>query len=141
MAFCIETVKDVLNFDFFPGVQINKFWPSSSSGIRVPPPQLFMCKSNAISPVSIVFIEQGNAPVITIDFSLSIATEINLGLERYFASWLRSRPTHHLCVYLQCLICISFSSLGGTCMVVKTQMKKMAGHVPYIGYFFGHVTI
>ena len=23
-AFCIETVKDVLNFDFFPGVQINK---------------------------------------------------------------------------------------------------------------------
>ena len=24
MAFCIETVKDVLNFDFFPGVQINK---------------------------------------------------------------------------------------------------------------------
>ena len=24
MSFYIETVKDVLNFDFFPGVQINK---------------------------------------------------------------------------------------------------------------------
>ena len=69
MAFCIETVKDVLNFNFFPGVQINKIWSSSSSGIGVPPPQLFMCKSNVISPVSIVFIKQGNAPVITIDFS------------------------------------------------------------------------
>ena len=69
MAFGIETVKDVLNFEFFPGVQINKVWSSSSSGIGVPPPQVFMCKSNAISPVSIVFIEQGNAPVITIDFS------------------------------------------------------------------------
>ena len=69
MAFCIETVKDILNFDFFPGVQINKVWSSSSSGIRVPPPQLFMCKSNAISPVSIVFIKQDNATVITIDFS------------------------------------------------------------------------
>ena len=66
-AFCIETVKDILNFDFFPGVQINKVWPSSSSGIGVPPPQLFMCKLNVISPVSVVFIEQGNAPVITID--------------------------------------------------------------------------
>ena len=69
MAFCIKTVKDVLNFDFFPGVQINKVWSSSSSCIRVPPPQLFMCKSNVISPVSVVFIKQGNAPVITIDFS------------------------------------------------------------------------
>ena len=69
VAFCMEIVKDVLNFDFFPGVQINKVWSSSSSGIRVPPPQLFMCKSNAISPVSIVFIKQGIAPVITIDFS------------------------------------------------------------------------
>ena len=68
-ASCIETVKDILNFDFFPGVQINKVWSSSSSGIGVPHPQLFMCKSNAISPVSIVFIKQGNAPVITIDFS------------------------------------------------------------------------
>ena len=57
MAFCIETVKDVLNFDIFPGVQINKVSSSSSSGIGGPPPQLFMCKLNAISPVSVVFIE------------------------------------------------------------------------------------
>ena len=68
-AFCTETVKDVLNFNFFPCVQINKVWSSPSSGIRVPPPQLFMCKLNAMSSVSVVFIKQGNVPVITIDFS------------------------------------------------------------------------
>ena len=56
-AFCMKSVKDVLNFDFFPGVQINKVWSSSSSGIGVPSPQLFMCKLNVISPVSIVFIK------------------------------------------------------------------------------------
>ena len=66
-AFCIETVKDILNFNFFPGEQINKVLLSSSSGIGVPPPQLFMCKSNVVSPVSLVLIKQGNALVI--DFS------------------------------------------------------------------------
>ena len=68
-AFCIETVKDVLNFDFFPGVKINKVWLPSSSHIRVTPLQLFMSKLDAISPVPIIFIKQGNAPVIIIDFS------------------------------------------------------------------------
>ena len=88
MIFCIKTVKDILNFNFFPGVQINKVWSSSSSGIRVSPPQLSMCKSNAISPVSVVFIKQGNAPVITIDFSsFTNGTEIDLNSERYFTSW------------------------------------------------------
>ena len=71
MAFCIETVKDILNFDFFPGVKINKVWSPSSSGIRVPLLQLFMSKLNVISSVPVIFIEQGNTPVIIIDFSLS----------------------------------------------------------------------
>ena len=82
LAFSIEAVEDVLNFDLIPGVQVHKVQLPPSSGIGVSLFQFFMSKSNAISPVPIVFIEQGKTPVTIIDFSsLPIAAEINLSLE------------------------------------------------------------
>ena len=58
-----------------------------------------MSKLNAISPVPIVFIEQGKTPVTIIDFSsLPIAAEIDLSLEGDSALWSRSKPALALCI-------------------------------------------
>ena len=87
-TFSIKTVKDILNLDLLSGVQVDKVRSPSSSGIRVSLFQFFMSESNVISPVPIVFIEQGKTPVIIIDFSsLPIATEITLSLKGDFTLW------------------------------------------------------
>ena len=70
LAFSIETVEDVLNLNLLPGVQVHKIQLPPSSGIGVSLSQFFMSKSNAISPVPIIFVEQGKTPVTIIDFSL-----------------------------------------------------------------------
>ena len=99
LAFSIKTVKDKLNFNLFSGVQIDKVWSPSRSGIRVSLHQLLISKLNAISPVPIVFIKQGKTPVAITDFSsLPIATEIDLSSEGDFASWSQSEPTLTLCI-------------------------------------------
>ena len=78
LAFSIETVKDVLNHDLLPGVQVHKIQLPPSSGIGVSLSQFFMSKSNAISLVLIIFVEQGKTPVTNIDFSLlPVAAKIN----------------------------------------------------------------
>ena len=99
LAFSIEAVEDVLNLDFFPGVQVHKVQPPPSSGIGVSLFQFFMSKSNAISLVTIIFIEQGKTPVTIIDLSsLPIATKINLSSEGDSTSWSWSEPTLTLCI-------------------------------------------
>ena len=58
-----------------------------------------MSKSNVISPVPIVFIEQGKTPVTIIDFSsLPISAEIDLSLEGDSALWSQSEPALTLCI-------------------------------------------
>ena len=108
MAFCTETVKDVINFDFFPGVQINKV----------------------------------QALVITIDFSSFTNCywdRLRFG-EIFHFMVMKQTHTSSLYTYNALYILVS-SSLGGICMVVETQIIKMVGCAPYIGYFFGHMTI
>ena len=89
LAFSIEAVEDVLNLHMLPGVQAHKVQSPPSSGIGVSLSQLFMSKSNAISPVPIVLIKQGKTPVTIIDLSaLPIAAEIDLSLEGNSTLWL-----------------------------------------------------
>ena len=99
LAFSIEAVKDVLNLNLLPGVQVHKVQSPPSSGIGVSLFQFFMSKSNAISLVPIVFIKQGETPVTIIDFSsLPVAAEIDLSLEGDSASWSWSEPALTLCI-------------------------------------------
>ena len=99
LAFSIETVKDVLNLDLLPGVQVHKVQLPPSSGIGVSLSQFFMSKLNVISLVPIVLIEQGKIPVTIIDVSSSsIAAKIDLSLDRDSTSWLQSEPTLTLCI-------------------------------------------
>ena len=93
LAFSIEAVKDVLNLYLLPGVQVHKVQSPPSSGIRVSFIQFLMSKSNAISPVPIIFIKQGKTPVTINDLSsLPIAVEID--------STLRSRSEPTLTLYI-----------------------------------------
>ena len=100
LAFSTEAVKDVLNLYLLTGVQVHKVQSPPSSGIRVSLIQFFISKSNAISPVPIIFIKQGKTPVTIIDFSsLPIAVEMDLSSEGDSASWSRSKPTLILCIF------------------------------------------
>ena len=82
LGLSIEAVEDVLNLDLLPGVQVHKVQSPPSSGIGVSLSQFFMSKSNVISLVPIIFVEQGKTPVTIIDFSsLPIASEIDLRKE------------------------------------------------------------
>ena len=102
LAFSIEAVKDVLNLDLLPGVQVHKVHLPPSSGIRVSLFQFFMSKLNAISSVPIVFIKQGKTPVTIIDFSsLQIAAEINLSLEGDSALWSWNEPALTLFLFFR----------------------------------------
>ena len=106
LAFCIDAVEDVLNLDLLPGVQVHKVQSPPSSGIRVSLFQFFMSKSNVISLVPIVFIEQGKTPVTIIDFSsLPIAAEIDLSSEGDSALWSRSKPALTLCILTMPYMC------------------------------------
>ena len=99
LAFSKEAVKDVLNLNLLPGVQVHKVQSPPSSGIEVSLSQFFMSKSNAISLVPILFVEQGKTPVTIIDFSsLPIAAEIDFNLEGDSTSWSWSEPALTLCI-------------------------------------------
>ena len=99
LAFSIEAVKDVLNLDLFPGVQVHKVQSPPSSGIRVSLSAFFMSKLDVISLVHIIFVEQGKTPLTIIDLSsLPIAAKIDLSLEGDSTLWSQSKPTLTLCI-------------------------------------------
>ena len=87
----------------------------------------------------IIFIEQGNTPVTIIDFHSFTNCYWD---QRDILLHGHEADLHTISVYTFNALHVSVSSsLGCTCMVVRTQMRKMMGLVPYVGYFFGHMTI